>query len=78
VTPGGGINPPNFFAKSQPWLDLSASYKVNEKLTLTFDATNLLDSHFQDCFGRGAQCGVFPRDTRRFDKTYEVGLRFKL
>ena len=78
VTPGGGIDPANFYAKSQPWLDLSASYKVNEKFTLTFDATNLLNSYFQDCFGKGAQCAVFPRDTRRFDQTIEFGLRYRM
>ena len=74
----GCNTPSNFYGKSQPWLDLSASYKVNENFTLTFDATNLLDSYFQDCFGKGATCAAFPRDTRRFDQTIEVGLRYKL
>jgi iron complex outermembrane recepter protein len=57
---------------------VSASYKLNENLTLTLDATNLLDSYFQDSFGTGADAYVYPRDTRRFDQTIEVGLRYKM
>ena len=75
---GGGHNPSEMFAKGQPWLDLSASYKMSEQLTLTFDATNLLDSYYQDSFGKGALGVVYPRDTRRFDQTIELGLRYKL
>jgi iron complex outermembrane receptor protein len=73
--PGGGMQPQEIFSKSQPWLDLSASYRVLERLTITFDATNLLNSYYQDYFGSQAD---YPRDTRRFDQTYSLGLRFKL
>jgi iron complex outermembrane receptor protein len=73
--PGGGQQPQEIFSKSQPWLDLSASYKVLERLTVTFDATNLLNSYYQDYFGSQRD---FPRDTRRFDQTYSLGVRFKL
>jgi iron complex outermembrane recepter protein len=73
--PGGGQQPNQIFSKSQPWLDLSASYKVMERLTVTFDATNLLNSYYQDYFGSQAD---YPRDTRRFDQTYSLGVRFKL
>ena len=76
--PGGGQNPSEIYAKAQPWLDLSASYTVNENLTFTFDATNLLDSYYQDSFGKGALGAVYPRDTRRFDQTLEFGLRYKM
>ncbi len=78
AAPGGGQNPDTIYAKSQPWLDLSASYKWSDQLTFTFDATNLLDSYFQDSFGRGSLGAVYPRDTRRFDQTIELGLRYKL
>ena len=73
--PGGGQQPSEIFAKAQPWLDLSASWKVLEQLTVTFDATNLLDSYYQDYFGNQKD---FPRDTRRFDQTYSLGFRFHL
>lgn len=73
--PGGGMQPQEIYSKSQPWLDLSASYKIMERLTVTFDATNLLNSYYQDYFGSQAD---YPRDTRRFDRTYSLGVRFKL
>jgi iron complex outermembrane recepter protein len=73
--PGGGMQPQEIYANSQPWLDLSASYIIMKQLTVTFDATNLLNSYYQDHFGNQAD---YPRDTRRFDQTYSLGLRFKL
>jgi len=72
--PGGGQQPGTIFAKSQPWLDLSASYQLNDNITATLDATNLLNSDYQDYFGSPE----FPRDTRRFDQTFVMGFRFKL
>lgn len=72
---GGGMQPGLVYARSQPWLDLSASYRVLDKLTVTFDATNLLDSYYQDYFGNR---DIYPRDTRRFDQTYSLGLRYRL
>ena len=72
---GGGQQPAEIFAKAQPWLDLSAGWKVMDQLTVTFDATNLLNSYYQDYFGNQA---FYPRDTRRFDQTYSLGFRFHL
>jgi TonB-dependent receptor len=59
---------------SLAFLDFSASYAINDNLTLTVDATNLLDEKYQDQFGND---GVTPRDTRMFDRTFGAGLRFK-
>jgi len=73
--PGGGQQPQEIFAKAQPWLDLSASWKIMDQLTVTFDATNLLNSYYQDYFGTQA---IYPRDTRQFDQTYSLGFRFRL
>ena len=73
--PGGGAQPSEIYAKAQPWLDLSASWKVMDQLTVTFDATNLLDSDYQDYFGNQS---IYPRDTRRFDQTFSLGFRFHL
>ena len=72
---GGGMQPAIIYSKSQPWLDASASYTIIGKLTLTLDATNLLNSYYQDYFGNQA---VYPRDTRRFDQTYSLGLRWRM
>jgi iron complex outermembrane receptor protein len=76
-TPGGAqpLEPGTIYAKSQPWLDLSASYRIVDSLTLTFDATNLLNSYYQDYFGNQT---VFPRDTRRFDRQFSLGFRYRV
>ena len=76
-TPGGAQieEPGTIYAKSQPWLDLSASYRVLNSLTVTFDATNMLNSYYQDYFGNKT---VFPRDTRRFDQQYSLGVRYRM
>ena len=73
----GGQQPEaaTIFAKAQPWLDLSASYRIIDRLTVTFDATNLLNSYYQDYFTNQF---VYPRDTRRFDQTFSLGLRLRM
>ena len=75
--PGGAqpAEPTVIFSHAQPWLDLSTSYRIGKQLTVTFDATNMLNSDYQDYFGSPS---VYPRDTRRFDQTYALGLRYKL
>lgn len=73
--PPGGQQPQTIFAKPQPWLDLSASYRFGEHLTFTLDATNLLNSYYQDYFGNAAS---YPRDTRRFDQTIVFGVRYRM
>ena len=56
------------------FLDFSASYDVTPNITLTVDATNLLDREYQDSFGTS---GFTPRDTRQFDRTFGGGVRFR-
>ena len=56
-------------------LDMTFGYKLSPKATLTFDWVNALDSIYQDSFGNSP---YFPRDTRRFDTTYELGFRWSL
>ena len=75
AAPGGGMQPQTIYSKAQPWLDLSANYKLTQRLLLSFDATNLLNSYYQDYFGNQA---FYPRDTRRFDQTFSLGFRFHL
>ena len=69
-------------AKPIQQLDFSGSYDVNRWLTLTVDATNLLDRTYHDRF-TGASLSApntvsnTPRDTRTYDRTFEVGARVK-
>jgi TonB-dependent receptor len=62
-------------------LDFSGSYSPMPWLTLTFDATNLLDRTYHDRFvGVSQTTGLAsntPRDTRTYDRTFEFGARFK-
>jgi iron complex outermembrane recepter protein len=55
-------------------LDFSASYQLGKHLTFTVDATNLLKVEYQDYF---ANASLYPRDTRAYDRTVEVGLRYR-
>ena len=55
-------------------LDFNASYKINKNFTVTVDATNLLNQKFQDYFGDDAK--LHPRDSRLFDRTIEMGVRY--
>ena len=51
-------------------------YKFNDKLTATLDWVNANDSIYHDAFG--GDTTNFPRDTRRYDETIELGLRWKM
>ncbi|WP_445192897.1 TonB-dependent receptor [Sphingomonas sp. Tas61C01] len=56
------------------FLDFSASYAVSDNITLTVDATNLLNETYHDNFGTTS---YEPRDTRQYDRTFGGGVRFK-
>ena len=53
-------------------MDGSVAYKLNDNFTFTFEVINVLDTEFKDYFNDPS---IFPRDTRRYDRTYELGFR---
>jgi len=55
-------------------LDFSASYAINQHFTVTLDATNILKNQYHDYFFDPA---LYPRDTRAYDRTVEVGVRYR-
>jgi len=61
--------------KARGSLDFSAGYEIQKGLTVTFDITNLTNSKYQDYFGPNAT--LYPRDTRYYDRTYALGLRYR-
>lgn len=61
--------------KATDRMDFSASYNWGKHLTVSLDATNLLNQKFQDYFGTDAS--LHPRDSRLFDRTIEVGVRYR-
>ncbi len=70
-----GFQPSEVRVKPLGFLDFSASYDVTDKITLSVDATNILDEQYQDRF-EDEQASV-PRDTRQFDRTVGAGVRFR-
>ena len=61
--------------KATSRMDFSASNNLGKHMTVTLDATNLLNQKFQDYFGEDAH--LHPRDSRLFDRTIEFGLRYR-
>lgn len=72
-SPASGLRTIN--VKSTDWMDFSASYAFGKNFTVTFDATNLLNQKYHDYFGDNSS--LYPRDSRRFDRTYALGLRYR-
>lgn len=62
-------------------LDFSGSYALTKNFTITVDATNLTDRAYHDRFeGVSQTTGRYsstPRDTRTYDRTFEIGGRFR-
>lgn len=62
-------------------LDFSLNYNINEHLTLTADATNLLKnpnvSYLTYGFNGGTDPATFPRAVRYEESVYSLGLRFR-
>lgn len=71
--PGSPLRVINVKARGQ--LDLSASYEISKGLLITFDAMNLLNNKYQDYFGPDSR--LYPRDTRWYDTTYALGVRYR-
>ncbi|WP_158913843.1 TonB-dependent receptor [Caulobacter sp. S45] len=71
----GGDQPQTIISQPYGDLDMSMSYALTPKLVLTADLANLTRTVSQDYFGNPT---LFPRDTARSDRTFELGLRFRL
>lgn len=56
-------------------LDANLTYHITPKLSVIMEATNLLDFKYHDYWNNAA---VYPRDTRRYDRTGTVGLSWSL
>ncbi len=56
-------------------LDFSAGWSPTERITVSFDATNILGQPFRSFYDYGE--GVYPRDVRHEESLYTVGLRFR-
>ncbi|MGV7206952.1 TonB-dependent receptor [Oxalobacteraceae bacterium A2-2] len=57
-------------------LDGSLSYKINENTSVTINGTNLLDFKYKDYWTNNPS--LYPRDTRKYDRTVGLFLNWKL
>ncbi|HET7537133.1 MAG TPA: TonB-dependent receptor, partial [Candidatus Didemnitutus sp.] len=55
-------------------MDVSVSYSFAQHFTVTLDATNVLKSEYHDYFYDASR---YPRDTRAYDRTVELGVRYR-
>jgi len=69
-----GLQPTTVWVQPRGQLDFYASYEITKGLLLTLDATNLTRSKYRDNFGN---VPMFSRDVRAYDRTVELGLRFR-
>jgi len=53
---------------------------VNENLTVSFDGTNLTDDVANDYFGGDSSqdARLYPRDTYIRDRTFALGIRYRM
>jgi TonB-dependent receptor len=69
-----GIQPTTVWVQSNDRLDFSLDYAITKNFTISFDATNILGHYYHDDFGN---LPMFTRDTRNYDRTVGVGLRYR-
>jgi len=77
----GGSQASSIVVQPTGQLDFSGSYALTPQVTLTFDATNITDRVYHDRFEGISQTTQLysstPRDTRTYDRTFEIGGRFR-
>lgn len=56
-------------------LDASLAYQVSKNFTVALEGNNLLNFKYHDYFSNSQ---ITPRDTRYYDRTLRIGLRWKL
>jgi iron complex outermembrane receptor protein len=75
-----GVQPQKLYARPRENLDFSFNYTWNDNLILTFDATNIINSQFKTYAGKQSSQDFlyYNVELSQFDKTYAVGLRYRL
>jgi len=75
-----GVQPQRLYARPRENLDFSFNYTWNDNLILTFDATNIINSQFKTYAGKQSAQDflLYNVELSQFDKTYAIGLRYRL
>jgi iron complex outermembrane receptor protein len=66
------------FVSGSSRLDFSAGYTVFDKLTFTFNATNILGSPFRNFRQFTPEGDTYPRDVRYEESVYSLGVAYRL
>ncbi|WP_347332266.1 TonB-dependent receptor [Marinimicrobium locisalis] len=69
-------NPIQFWNRPEQSLDFQFSYDVSDSLSVTFDATNLLDDVYQSYYGEGNQ-NLFNFSNGIYSRTFALGARYR-
>jgi iron complex outermembrane recepter protein len=69
-----GDQPQSIYVAPVDSLDFAMSYDLDDHLTVSVEATNLLDSVTRNYFTDEA---LFPRDVGVMERTFSIGLRFR-
>jgi iron complex outermembrane receptor protein len=72
--PGNDTLPPIDVVKPTTYLDLGINYNITKQLMVTGAATNLLNAYYNSYSGTP----LFPRDIRTADRTYQLGIHYRL
>ena len=72
--------PPAVVVKDAAQMDFSLGYDINDRITVSFDATNILDRPVLNYFGTRSSedAYLYPRDVRSNDRTFSIGVRARL
>ncbi|GHH51530.1 TonB-dependent receptor [[Pseudomonas] boreopolis] len=69
-----GDQPQSIYVAPVDSLDFAMSYDLDSSMTISVEATNLLDTVTRNYFGNQS---LFPRDVGVMERTFSVGLRFR-
>jgi len=75
-----GVQPQRLYARPRENLDFSFNYTWDDNLILTFDATNIINSQFKTFAGKQSAQDflLYNVEISQFDKTFSLGLRYRL
>jgi iron complex outermembrane receptor protein len=73
-----GAQPQQTYAAIRENADVSFNYRINDKISVSVDATNIFDNYQRQYAGKGKQnAQLYPTGLQRFDKNIAIGLRAK-
>jgi iron complex outermembrane receptor protein len=73
-----GAQPQQTYASVRENADVSFNYRLNDKTSISLDATNILDNYQRQHAGKGSEnARLYPTGLQRFEKTYAIGIRTK-